>query len=205
MTIKLPPPLATNGRNNGIDVLNSLAMLGLPGNMESPLPKSLSGEFVFLKLPSSTPKLSRYELLTISPNGMNSVAEISYGQLNAGSPDIGMSISLKLALPSEDASFNNPACPTTPSRGSLEETMPSESGTLSPELKKTPWFPKEVKPVRPGVYEVDYPMYSPWFRYFDGKRWRFGCCSPSNATESCIPVKLALLPWRGLASDPSQP
>ncbi len=33
----------------------------------------------------------------------------------------------------------------------------------------TPWFPADVKPVRPGVYEVQ--MTTGRFAYFDGQRW----------------------------------
>lgn len=84
--------------------------------------------------------------------------------------------------------------------------MPSESGTLSPELKKTPWFPKHVKPVRPGFYENLFFETSTTYRFFDGKNWHYGNSDLKSASKYTDVIKdNHKRPWRGLASDPSQP
>jgi len=83
--------------------------------------------------------------------------------------------------------------------------MPSESGTHSQELKKTPWFDSTILPVYPGVYEISrMHLTGPWYRKFENGRWFKGNNTPEKAakvTEFWYDSK----PWRGLASDPSQP
>ena len=69
-------------------------------------------------------------------------------------------------------------------------------------MKKTPWFPGTVKPVRRGVYEVKLPP-GPWFRYWDGIRWCLGGHTPQQAMkmrDRSEPWKPD--PWRGLAEKP---
>lgn len=83
--------------------------------------------------------------------------------------------------------------------------MPSESGTPSQELKKTPWFDPAILPVYPGVYEISLMLIrSPWYRKFQNGHWFEGYNTPeeaAKATKHCNDPKF----WRGLASDPSQP
>ena len=60
-------------------------------------------------------------------------------------------------------------------------------------MKKTAWYPKNIKPVRTGWYEV---QGCSWYivctgrHYWDGERWAF--------LGSSIPVPA--LPWRGLTT-----
>lgn len=41
------------------------------------------------------------------------------------------------------------------------------------ESDPTPWYPTDVKPVRPGVYEVDVRIlgYASMYAYWDGAKW----------------------------------
>lgn len=69
----------------------------------------------------------------------------------------------------------------------------------------TDWFPGDVKPVRPGVYETKEPDGSIWFNEFDGFDWFYGnhACVPSKS-RTVLPSE-RLISWRGLASDPNPP
>lgn len=64
----------------------------------------------------------------------------------------------------------------------------------------TPWFPADVKPVRPGLYQRKWPVlrYRDIPDYFDGERWfavnGSGCISITPFTHP--------LPWRGLNKQP---
>lgn len=73
------------------------------------------------------------------------------------------------------------------------------------EQKLTPWFPPNVKPARPGVYEVRLRKASPGtcFAYFDGARWTwafssFRVAAVARVTDGAVQAKW----WRGLAGDP---
>lgn len=62
---------------------------------------------------------------------------------------------------------------------------------MSEELKRTPWFPRETLPVRPGVYEcavrwtsaMRYPVV--WKLEWDGKGF-------------LVPIPMIVYHWRGL-------
>ncbi|WP_259460546.1 helix-turn-helix transcriptional regulator [Paraburkholderia sp. BL23I1N1] len=62
------------------------------------------------------------------------------------------------------------------------------SGVLN--MRKTPWFPSSIKPVREGLYETHWLIRS-WsiLRYWDGKLWR-------TDGQVCSRQDYA---WRGLA------
>jgi len=68
--------------------------------------------------------------------------------------------------------------------------------------KLTPWFPANVKPVRVGVYRVQYYNYS-GFAYWDGKQWSNLVDSVASAyknhdwTDGAIQQKR----WRGLTQE----
>lgn len=74
-------------------------------------------------------------------------------------------------------------------------------------MKKTPWFPAHVQPVRPGVYECGSDIAGVWYRYFDGARWHFGnrrleaACAGLPSPIGRIPIE-HLPKWRGLAAKP---
>ena len=75
----------------------------------------------------------------------------------------------------------------------------------------TEWFPGEVKPALPGVYQRDYRQaknedriigvaYSHW----DGKQWSlFDATVIGAALSRGLSSCHLRLPWRGLAEDPS--
>lgn len=46
--------------------------------------------------------------------------------------------------------------------------------TKQRESRVTGWYPRTVRPVRPGVYETCEPDGSMWFNYFDGLCWHYG-------------------------------
>ena len=71
---------------------------------------------------------------------------------------------------------------------------------------KTGWFPEDMKPVRPGIYEKDFSDYSniTEYQYWDGKRWYYGEDTPNKTLArfdeeyyygSTPPLPRA---WRGL-------
>lgn len=76
--------------------------------------------------------------------------------------------------------------------------------------KLTPWFPKSVKPVHVGVYEIGEP-YSGYrcggyFRYWDGRNWHGFQSDPYWALRNKdIISRHAYAEWRGLANKPKEP
>ena len=50
--------------------------------------------------------------------------------------------------------------------------------------KLTPWFPADVKPVRPGVYQIDGPLCWGEYSYFDGVHWNGGWPNPQHADNN---------------------
>jgi len=68
-------------------------------------------------------------------------------------------------------------------------------------MKLTPWFPADVMPVRPGVYEVN-ARPGPWYRRWDGRHWFAGDHTPENAASSKCALFMNTNPWRGLAEPP---
>lgn len=61
-------------------------------------------------------------------------------------------------------------------------------------MKKTPWFPCSVKPVREGWYEVKWGNHSDleiYMRYWNGRSWE-GLVFDSYDV------------WRGLAEEPKE-
>ena len=76
--------------------------------------------------------------------------------------------------------------------------------------KMTPWFPSNIKPVRPGVYEVFTPnSLANRYAYFDKKGWRLcaGSIEKAEAEEdwSCeallSSMYLARSKWRGFTEE----
>ena len=69
-------------------------------------------------------------------------------------------------------------------------------------MKKTPWFPPEIEPVRAGFYERDWDraIFSATERldYWDGNRWLYGVHSGAKVVPVSEPAKLR---WRGLARE----
>lgn len=77
--------------------------------------------------------------------------------------------------------------------------------------KLTPWFPGDVKPVRPGIYNVscrDEWQTGEWYAKFDGDGWLWGWCHQTRLASSEIfnrpQDKICKAPasWRGLARSP---
>ena len=64
----------------------------------------------------------------------------------------------------------------------------------------TPWFPGDVKPARPGVYQRDFGRERK-YAYWTGSAWKLGSATPEGA-EACndySPVQLnTTVCWRGL-------
>lgn len=78
--------------------------------------------------------------------------------------------------------------------------------------KMTPWFPGNVKPVRPGVYNVSCRSSGQtgnWYGRFDGNRW-YGNWGDSPSDPIMWPMRRCWKPahegtpttWRGLAKEP---
>lgn len=78
---------------------------------------------------------------------------------------------------------------------------------MSAEAKVTPWFPADVKPVRPGVYERDMESvglrgYGQW-SHWDGERWGgYGADKKIAMRNAESPSAYQSIPWRGLARKP---
>lgn len=71
--------------------------------------------------------------------------------------------------------------------------------------ERTPWFPSRIKPVRFGVYELNFSWdKTPWFSYWDGISWYFASKSIAGALDFYGPgfIRDARFPWRGLAHKP---
>jgi hypothetical protein len=69
-------------------------------------------------------------------------------------------------------------------------------------MKLTPWFPAHVKPVYPGVYEIQSDSIN-WYRRWDGNRWFVGATTKESAAVETIPFfGTPDAPWRGLAEPP---
>ncbi len=69
----------------------------------------------------------------------------------------------------------------------------------------TPWFPKNVVPVRPGVYQVQHGA-GYFFAYWNGKDFGWRDRDSVGAYERRFAATAAerLAPWRGLAFDPNE-
>ena len=75
----------------------------------------------------------------------------------------------------------------------------------------TPWFPKEVPPHHPGVYQADWikPNKSAsyfWYAYYDGKVWGWLDLSVEKAEREYFANpnrRHPRLVWRGLANKPT--
>ena len=69
-------------------------------------------------------------------------------------------------------------------------------------MKKTPWFPGSVKPVRNGVYERDYPNSGVVFCRFYKGAWQYAHKDHYIASRQTEESFTQDFPWRGLAQDP---
>ena len=69
-------------------------------------------------------------------------------------------------------------------------------------MKLTPWFPPEVPPAHPGVYEVETKYIpGPFYRLWDGRFWRMGGDSPVEANRPRAHVVRNDRRWRGIQKD----
>jgi hypothetical protein len=74
--------------------------------------------------------------------------------------------------------------------------------------KLTKWFPADVKPARPGVYNVsclESGQSGKWYALFDGQRWSWKWDTDAASDvlhEDGNPSDWYLGSWRGLASHP---
>lgn len=67
--------------------------------------------------------------------------------------------------------------------------------------KLTPWFPSDVRPVRPGIYETDADVVTgPCYQLWTGQWWGFCSSWPDYALEFKSDFQSPR--WRGLASKP---
>ena len=69
-------------------------------------------------------------------------------------------------------------------------------------MKKTPWFPGNVKPSRPGVYERKFGQLGLRFSKFDGNVWLSPAPFVEMAERSTSISGYQSDPWRGLAEKP---
>jgi hypothetical protein len=72
-------------------------------------------------------------------------------------------------------------------------------------MKLTEWFPGDVKPVRPGVYEREFGGGSPngyGFSRWTGSRWAWRGRTPEEAAASKFLSQNERIRWRGLAEKP---
>lgn len=71
-------------------------------------------------------------------------------------------------------------------------------------MKKTDWYPRDIKPVRVGVYECEWKsgrvIGGNWFNYWDGEQWSYGYGRPDISPSRAIPKKYLadLIRWRGV-------
>lgn len=70
--------------------------------------------------------------------------------------------------------------------------------------KLTPWFPGDVKPVRPGVYERKVVVLRRYYSRWTGSRWLTIEDSAQRAAQSNYQSMYQDLPWRGLAEPPKE-
>lgn len=77
--------------------------------------------------------------------------------------------------------------------------------------KVTEWFPAKVKPVRPGVYEVEGVTFP--FHYWTGFYWLMAADTRPEGFQGVRPADREPMPsgtyldrnrWRGLATRPSK-
>ena len=70
-------------------------------------------------------------------------------------------------------------------------------------MKPTDWIPGDVKPVRVGVYQREYPSGAWRYCLWNGRGWCVYGLTPKDAAEwSDVESNEQNLPWRGLAEKP---
>lgn len=71
-------------------------------------------------------------------------------------------------------------------------------------MKKTPWFPADIKPVHVGVYETRaYNDEFIFFRFWNGSEWGPAAICVSDAYANAFFQGLTQdVKWRGLATKP---
>lgn len=82
----------------------------------------------------------------------------------------------------------------------------------SPEQQRTDWFPGDVLPARPGVYERAYTLcvgggrpthnWEIGYARFDGKKWFFRADTADKAEAMNLRSGVTHRFWRGLAQKP---
>lgn len=72
--------------------------------------------------------------------------------------------------------------------------------------KLTKWFPREVKPVRVGVYETDANFYKGYqrFQHWNGEFWNSYCTTIQSASTETDYSSYQNVRWRGLAEQPKE-
>ena len=67
----------------------------------------------------------------------------------------------------------------------------------------TPWFPGNIKPAYPGVYETRETDNDKFYNYFDGENWYWGSKAPDEARKDDPMAqekqKELVVKWRGLS------
>ena len=66
-------------------------------------------------------------------------------------------------------------------------------------MKLTPWFPKTVKPVWPGIYQVDF---AGSYSYWTGSYWYLPARTRHQAFRVRRPAQIQAHRWRGLIEEP---
>ena len=68
----------------------------------------------------------------------------------------------------------------------------------------TPWFPADVTPVRPGVYQRGFPNGVWCYAEWTGAQWLIGQMTAKKAARSRkVSYLQGSFGWRGLAKDPA--
>jgi hypothetical protein len=70
-------------------------------------------------------------------------------------------------------------------------------------MKLTKWFPANINPAYPGVYEIKSPNSTwTWYRRWNGNFWFVGGSTPEDAASSKWRIHKDTSKWRGLAEPP---
>ncbi|MGY6240573.1 hypothetical protein ACW910_24325 (plasmid) [Burkholderia ambifaria] len=70
-------------------------------------------------------------------------------------------------------------------------------------MKKTPWFPAEIKPIRIGIYQVRKSFGHCWARW-DGRAWSHGSMRETVPPKEYFKMRAGAHPvfaWRGIQGD----
>jgi len=75
-------------------------------------------------------------------------------------------------------------------------------------MKRTPWFPADINPVRAGVYRVQKAALGEGWAHWNGKTWSHGYYRAELTAEAAITLERRhnagahpVLSWRGLTEE----